>query len=58
MLEITGENEAVTFIAARRDLRRAEEFAIALDLSMEEYLRRALRIVNAETEAYLSKYQK
>jgi hypothetical protein len=58
MMEESEEWERVTFIMARPDMVRAQGFAVALDLSIEEYLRRALRIANAETEAFLSKFQK
>jgi hypothetical protein len=57
-MEIPEVRETVIFIVARCEWIRAQGFAAALDLSVDEYLQRALRIVNAETEAFLSKYQK
>lgn len=53
-MENSTEPERVTFVAEQADVERARALAALMNLSFDEYLRRALRIVNAETAAFLS----
>ena len=50
----TEQLETLRFEAQCEDVEHAHRLAASLDLDLEGYLRRALKIINAETEAFLS----